>query len=105
MLEKKGGTAGNSDLCQIFALGTDKWADIARFLKVGGSSSMWTRMYEALKVYFRPVEEMPSHVRSDEHFLPLARIGYVLVVYMSAIYIPHVSVPNLFRDALCDNPL
>lgn len=58
----------------IFALGTDKCADLAKCVKVGGEQSMESRMYQGLEVTEAAVEDMPVHVQRDALFLPLARI-------------------------------
>ena len=60
----------------IFALGTDKCADVARCVKVGGAKSMEARMYQGLVITEAAVADMPAHVQNDKDFLPLARIRW-----------------------------
>ena len=56
----------------IFALGTDKCADIAKVITVGGERSMQERMYKGLVIRQRAVEDLPWWVQQDTDFLNLA---------------------------------
>ena len=87
----------------IFALGTDKCADIAKVITVGGERSMQERMYKGLVIRQRAVEDLPWWVQEDTDFLNLACYEcacYVLTFFVCVfgIYI------YIFRNANERNP-